>query len=90
MEHARCKGGALFDAARVLLPHRRAFLRLGDVAATICPCEQFTDTALNIESRLDKVDGNFYTVWELRERADRPPDDACRSSKSAARSRHAS
>lgn len=39
-------------------------LKLGDIAATICPCEQFTDTALNIESRLDRVAGNLHTGFD--------------------------
>lgn len=39
-------------------------IRLGDIVATICPCEQFTDTALNIESRLDKVAGNIYKGFD--------------------------
>jgi hypothetical protein len=42
-------------------------IRLGDVVATICPCEQFTDTALNIESRLDRVQGNFYEGFDWTE-----------------------
>jgi len=39
-------------------------IRLGDIVATICPCEQFTDTALNIESRLDKVAGNIWKGFD--------------------------
>ena len=39
-------------------------VQLGDIAATFCPCEQFTDTALNIESRLDKVAGNIWKGWD--------------------------
>jgi hypothetical protein len=39
-------------------------IRLGDIAATFCPCEQFTDTALNIESRLDRVAGNLYDGFD--------------------------
>ena len=43
--------------------HLMAF-RLGDTVATFCPCEQFTDTALNIESRLDKVAGNLWKGFD--------------------------
>jgi hypothetical protein len=39
-------------------------LRLGGIGVTICPCEQFTDTALNIESRLDKVEGNIWKGFD--------------------------
>ena len=39
-------------------------LRLGDIVATICPCEQFTDTALNIESRLDREEGNIWKGFD--------------------------
>ena len=43
--------------------HLMAF-RLGGVVATFCPCEQFTDTALNIESRLDRVRGNIWKGFD--------------------------
>jgi len=39
-------------------------MRFGDIVATFCPCEQFTDTALNIQSRLDKVEGNIYKGFD--------------------------
>jgi hypothetical protein len=39
-------------------------IKLGGIAVTVCPCEQFTDTALNIESRLDKVEGNLWKGWD--------------------------
>lgn len=38
--------------------------KLGDVAITFCPCEQFTDTALNIISRLNRVAEDFHTGWD--------------------------
>ena len=38
--------------------------KLGDVAVTFCPCEQFTDPALNVISRLDRVAGNIHTGWD--------------------------
>ncbi len=38
--------------------------KLGDVAVTFCPCEQFTDTALNIISRLNRVAEDFHTGWD--------------------------
>jgi hypothetical protein len=39
-------------------------MRFGDVVATFCPCEQFTDTALNIQTRLDRIDGNVWFGWD--------------------------
>jgi hypothetical protein len=39
-------------------------MRFGDVVATFCPCEQFTDTALNIQSRLDRTEGNVWVGWD--------------------------
>ncbi len=39
-------------------------IKLGGVGVTICPCEQFTDTALNIESRLDRVANNLWVGWD--------------------------
>jgi hypothetical protein len=39
-------------------------MRFGGIVATFCPCEQFTDTALNIQSRLDKVEGNIYKGFD--------------------------
>lgn len=38
--------------------------KLGDVAVTFCPCEQFTDPALNVISRLNRVAGDFHTGWD--------------------------
>lgn len=35
-------------------------IKLGDIGITVCPCEQFTDTALNIESRIDRVEDNLW------------------------------
>ena len=39
-------------------------VRLGDIAATFCPCEQFTDTALNIQTRLDRIPDNVWSGWD--------------------------
>ena len=39
-------------------------IRLGDIGVTVSPSEQFTDTALNIESRLDRVEGNVWRGWD--------------------------
>ena len=51
--------------------------KLGDVAVTFCPCEQFTDPALNVISRLDRVEGNIHTGWDwdLGYAADNPLRD---------------
>lgn len=45
-------------------------IRLGDIVATVCPCEQFTDTALNIESRLDSEAGKYLEGLRLDADAD--------------------
>lgn len=39
-------------------------VRLGGVAFTFCPCEQFTDQTRNIRSRLDKQAGNLHLGWD--------------------------
>jgi hypothetical protein len=52
-------------------------LRLGDIVATICPCEQFTDTALNIESRLDRVQGNIWKGFDWADRKTPSGRDWC-------------
>ena len=39
-------------------------MRLGDIAVTFCPCEQFTDTAVNIQTRLDATTGNVWKGWD--------------------------
>lgn len=51
--------------------------KLGDVAVTFCPCEQFSDPALNVISRLNKVAGDFHTGWDwdLGYAADNPLRD---------------
>ncbi len=38
--------------------------KLGEVALTFCPCEQFTDTALNIISRLNRVPEDLHLGWD--------------------------
>lgn len=39
-------------------------IRLGGVAFTACPCEQFTDMSRNIRARLDKTPGNLWFGWD--------------------------
>ena len=39
-------------------------IRLGDIALTVCPCEQWADQSRNIKSRLDKVPGNLWYGWD--------------------------
>jgi hypothetical protein len=56
--------------------HLMAF-RLGDVVATFCPCEQFTDTALNIESRLDTIAGNLWDGWDWTDKKTPAGRDWC-------------
>jgi hypothetical protein len=50
-------------------------VRIGDIAATFCPCEQFTDTALNIQSRLNDVEDDVWRGfdWTTQERPDGTP-----------------
>ncbi len=47
-------------------------VRIGDIAATFCPCEQFTDTALNIQSRLNNVKDDVWRGfdWTTQKRPD--------------------
>ena len=52
-------------------------MRLGDVVATFCPCEQFTDTALNIESRLDRIAGNLWEGWDWTDKKTPAGRDWC-------------
>ena len=52
-------------------------IRLGDIVATFCPCEQFTDTALNIESRLDRVEGNICKGFDWTEQKTPAGRDWC-------------
>ncbi|MCW2679750.1 MAG: hypothetical protein JWM62_1151 [Frankiales bacterium] len=39
-------------------------VRIGDIAATFCPCEQFTDGALNIQSRLNDVEDDVWRGFD--------------------------
>ncbi|HJR46244.1 MAG TPA: hypothetical protein VJ927_11635 [Actinomycetota bacterium] len=39
-------------------------VKLGDIGITVCPCEQFTDTALNIQSRIDRVANNLWVGFD--------------------------
>jgi hypothetical protein len=43
-------------------------IKLGDIGVTVSPTEQFTDTALNIESRLDRVKDNLWTGFDWTRR----------------------
>ena len=52
-------------------------MRFGDVVATFCPCEQFTDTALNIESRLDTIAGNLWSGWDWTDKKTPAGRDWC-------------
>nr|MBV6630850.1 hypothetical protein [Oceanococcus sp. HetDA_MAG_MS8] len=38
--------------------------RVGNTALAFCPCEQFTDPALNLISRLNQVEGDLHTGWD--------------------------
>jgi hypothetical protein len=50
-----------------LTVHLQAF-RLGDIAITVCPCEQWSDQSLNIKSRLDAVHGNLFLGFDWTHR----------------------
>jgi hypothetical protein len=39
-------------------------IKLGGVGVTVCPCELFTDTALNIETRLNKIKGDLWDGFD--------------------------
>jgi hypothetical protein len=52
--------GTLEETAAV---HLQVF-KLGGIVATMCPCEQFTSHALNVESRLDTVADNLWHGWD--------------------------
>ena len=39
-------------------------MRIGDVGVTFCPCEQFTDTALNVQTRLDRDPDTLWVGWD--------------------------
>lgn len=52
-------------------------MRLGDVGITFCPCEQYTATALNIETRLDRVEGNQHNGWDWTEQKTPSGRDWC-------------
>ena len=62
--------------------HLQAF-KLGDIGVTFSPIEQFTDAALNVESRLDLIDGNVWTGFDWAEQttpanhAERPEAPWC-------------
>lgn len=39
-------------------------VRLGDIAITVCPCEQWGDQSRNIRSRLNKTPGDFWDGFD--------------------------
>ena len=56
--------GAAFTGVEETAAVHLMALRLGDIAATFCPCEQFTDTAINIQTRLDRTPDNVWKGWD--------------------------
>jgi hypothetical protein len=52
-------------------------IKLGGIGVTVCPCELFTDTALNLESRLDKVEGNLWEGFDWAEQKTPAGRDWC-------------
>ncbi|HEU4480603.1 MAG TPA: hypothetical protein VFS18_01850, partial [Actinomycetota bacterium] len=52
-------------------------MKLGGIGITVCPCEQFTDTALNIESRIDKTAENLWLGWNWADRQTPSGRDWC-------------
>jgi hypothetical protein len=53
-------------------------VRIGDIAATFCPCEQFTDGALNIQSRLNNLTGDVWAGWDWTTQERPDGSDFCR------------
>lgn len=39
-------------------------LRIGEIAITICPCEQYADQSRNIKTRLNGTPGDFWFGWD--------------------------
>jgi hypothetical protein len=39
-------------------------LRIGEIAITVCPCEQFADSSRNIKTRLNRVEGDLWFGWD--------------------------
>lgn len=39
-------------------------VRLGDVAVTVCPCEQWADQSRNIKTRLNQTGGDIWYGWD--------------------------
>jgi hypothetical protein len=52
-------------------------VKLGEIGVTVCPCEQFTDTALNIESRIDRVEDNLWLGWNWADQTTPTGRDWC-------------
>src|SRR3712207_7686647 len=60
--------GAAFTGVEETAAVHLMALRLGDIAATFCPCEQFTDGALNIqrsEEHTSELQSRQYLVCRL-------------------------
>ncbi|HUR40001.1 MAG TPA: CehA/McbA family metallohydrolase [Verrucomicrobiae bacterium] len=57
-------GTSLSAVQETAAVHLQAF-KLGTIAATLSPNEQFTSQALNIESRLDKVHDNLWLGFDF-------------------------
>jgi hypothetical protein len=57
-------GGPSYTGLQETLTATLQAVRIGDVAFTICPCEQFTDQSRNIRSRLDREPGNLWFGWD--------------------------
>jgi hypothetical protein len=74
--------GALEDTIGV---HMQG-IRLGDLLITVCSCEQWTDQAYDIKTRLDTIPGNQWLGYDAANPpADDPEhaDDACTQSDAA-------
>jgi hypothetical protein len=56
--------GTAFTAVEETAAVHLMAVRIGDIAATFCPCEQFTDGALNIQSRLNEIQGDVWAGWD--------------------------
>lgn len=57
--------GTSFTAVQETAAVHLQVFKLGTIAATLSPNEQFTSQALNLESRLDKVAGNLWHGFDF-------------------------
>ncbi|WP_205699648.1 hypothetical protein [Conexibacter sp. SYSU D00693] len=53
-----------FTAVEETAAVRLQAFALGDAVATFCPCEQLTDTAINVERRLNRVAGDRWDGFD--------------------------